>query len=174
MPLNPDSRILTTFRALFKHEMEQLLTGAGFVDLVRDVRVQKIHGWLWENVFTARRPVSQAAEPLLTRYGPPAASHRLLPLSSTHSHLARRAGRRWRRALEAGQGGAERRQEGGTVWRAPYGDRGGLREEWFPPPTFFCRTRVHTAHKSARALNPRTSVPRVKGMSCHFQLTNQG
>ena len=106
MPLNPDSRILTTFRALFKHEMEQLLTGAGFVDLVRDVRVQKIHGWLWENVFTARRPVSQAAEPLLTRYGPPAAScHFPPPTATSRGGPGGGGGGRWRRGRVAQRGG---------------------------------------------------------------------
>jgi hypothetical protein len=70
MPLNPDSKFVTTFRALFKHEMEQLLTDAGFVD----VKVQKIHDWLWENVYTARRPASQAAERMPTPKQQPSSS----------------------------------------------------------------------------------------------------
>jgi SAM-dependent methyltransferase len=55
------SKFVTTFRALFRHEMEALLEEAGFVD----IKVGKIHDWLWENVYTARRPVD--ADPPNTR-----------------------------------------------------------------------------------------------------------
>jgi len=47
------SKYVTTFRALFRKEMEQLMAEAGFVD----IKVSKIHDWLWENVYTARRPL---------------------------------------------------------------------------------------------------------------------
>jgi len=47
------SKFVTTFRALFRQEMEQLMAEAGFVD----IKTQKIHDWLWENVYTARRPL---------------------------------------------------------------------------------------------------------------------
>ena len=46
------SKFVCTFRALFRAEMERLMTEAGLVD----VQVHKIHDWLWENVYTARRP----------------------------------------------------------------------------------------------------------------------
>jgi len=46
------SKFVTTFRALFREEMERLMAEAGLVD----VKVHKIHDWLWENVYTAKRP----------------------------------------------------------------------------------------------------------------------
>ena len=46
------SKFVTTFRALFRAEMEQLMKEAGLVD----IKVHKIHDWLWENVYTAKRP----------------------------------------------------------------------------------------------------------------------
>mmetsp|Transcript_37489 Transcript_37489/g.55051 ORF Transcript_37489/g.55051 Transcript_37489/m.55051 type:complete len:271 (-) Transcript_37489:321-1133(-) len=47
------SKFVTTFRALFREEMEMLMKEAGLVD----VKVHKIHDWLWESVYTARRPL---------------------------------------------------------------------------------------------------------------------
>jgi hypothetical protein len=44
---------VTTFRALFRAEMEKLMGEAGF----ECIKVHKIHDWLWENVYTARRPI---------------------------------------------------------------------------------------------------------------------
>ena len=44
---------VTTFRALFRHEMEALLEQAGFTD----IQVNKVNGWLWENVYSAQRPM---------------------------------------------------------------------------------------------------------------------
>mmetsp|Transcript_40569 Transcript_40569/g.127896 ORF Transcript_40569/g.127896 Transcript_40569/m.127896 type:complete len:239 (+) Transcript_40569:342-1058(+) len=46
------SKYITTFRALFRKEMEDMLAKAGFTE----IKVHKIDGWLWENVYTARRP----------------------------------------------------------------------------------------------------------------------
>jgi len=43
---------VTTFRALFRHEMEALLKEAGF----ENIKVDKVNNWLWENVYTANRP----------------------------------------------------------------------------------------------------------------------
>lgn len=46
------SKFVTTFRALFRDEMLRFLEEAGF----KDVRVSKIDGWLWENVYSAQKP----------------------------------------------------------------------------------------------------------------------
>lgn len=46
------AKFVTTFRALFRAEMEKLMGEAGF----ECIKVHKIHDWLWENVYTARRP----------------------------------------------------------------------------------------------------------------------
>jgi len=46
------NKFVTTFRALFRAEMEKLMSEAGLVD----IQVTKIHDWLWENVYTAKRP----------------------------------------------------------------------------------------------------------------------
>jgi len=47
------SKYTTTFRALFRNEMERLLTEAGFTE----IKVTKVNGWLWENVYVARKPI---------------------------------------------------------------------------------------------------------------------
>ncbi|KAJ1485241.1 S-adenosyl-L-methionine-dependent methyltransferase [Baffinella frigidus] len=46
------SKFVTTFRALFQSELVGILEKAGFTD----IKVSKIDGWLWENVYSATKP----------------------------------------------------------------------------------------------------------------------
>ena len=84
--------------------------------------------------------------PTATHSGQPADPRRFLPLSSTHSHPTKRAGRRW---LEAFSGGAEGRVSAGgwhqvaALCPAPHGD---LFWHGAPPPLSPPATFLHHRH----------------------------